>query len=266
VKEGRPLNLGFFEDLQGRLVRGTPADTDQAGKLRTVQVAIGALKGGRIEDARFVPPAPGPELEVLTRDAIQWMVADHSRSIDPVVAAAMFHYQFETLHPFNDGNGRIGRLAMVLQLLMSSTLTEPTLSVSPWFEQRRSDYYDCLRGVSSSGDWDTWIRFFADGVADSARSTERRLERLLNVQQQLKDRLRSAKLRADTAFSLVDFFAVGQSIFTVRQARRKLGVSYPRVNQLIQQLIDAGVLRQYDDATYGRRFTAPDVLKALIDS
>jgi Fic family protein len=262
VAESRPLSLGFFEDLQGRLVRGTSADTDQAGRVRTIQVAIGTRRGGRIEEARFVPAPPGLELETLTRDCIRWMAADHSRYIDPVVAAAMAHYQFETLHPFNDGNGRIGRLAMVLQLMVSSALTEPTLSVSPWFEQRRPEYYDHLREVSSSGNWARWVGFFAEAVATSARATERRLQDLLAVQLDLKERVRSSGLRADTAFSLVDY-AVGQSIFTVRQVERRLGVSYPRANKLVQQLVAAGVLSQYDDTSYDRRFTAPDVLRVL---
>jgi len=262
VDDARPIALGFFEDLHARLVRGTAADTDQAGRVRTVQVAIGSRRGGRIEEARFVPAPPGPELETLTRDCVQWMAADHLPDIDPVVAAAMGHYQFETLHPFNDGNGRIGRLAMVLQLLLAHALTEPTLSVSPWFEQRRPEYYDLLRGVSALGDWNSWVEFFAAGVAESARSTERRLELLLSVQRDLKERLRRAGLRADTAYSLVDF-ALGQSIFTVRQVERKLGISYGRANKLVQQLVDAGVLYQYDDTAYSRRFAAADVLTAL---
>ena len=153
-------------------------------------------------------------------------------------------------------------MAVVLQLLLARALTEPTLSVSPWFEHRRPEYYDLLRGVSAHGDWNSWVEFFAAGVAESARSTERRLELLISVQQDLKDRLRISGLRADTAYSLVDF-ALGQSIFTVRQVERRLHISYGRANKLVQQLVDAGVLRQYDGAAYSRRFAAPDVLRAL---
>lgn len=262
VEDGRPLTLGLLEDLQGRLVRRTAADTDQAGKVRTAQVAIGARRGGPVEDARFVPVPPGLELIALTGDCVRWIGADHGDEIDPVVAAAMAHYQFDALHPFNDGNGRIGRLIIVLQLLLTGAPTEPTLSVSPWFESRRPEYYDRLFAVSTTGDWDGWVRFFADGVAASASDAEQRLQRLLAVQSDLKQRIRDAGIRADTAFSLVDF-AVGQSIFTVRQVERRLGVSYPRANKLVGQLIDAGVLRRYDDTTYARRFTAPDVLAAL---
>jgi Fic family protein len=91
----------------------------------------------------------------MLRDCVAWIGRSHDGRIDPVVGAAMGHYHFETRHPFNDGNGRVGRLLIVLHLLYSGVLTEPTLTVSPWFEARRADYYDALTGVSTRGDWDT---------------------------------------------------------------------------------------------------------------
>jgi Fic family protein len=115
--EGRPLSLGVLRELQQILVRGTPSDTPQAGQVRDIQVTIGHRTGASIVDARFVPHPPGDELVARLRELVDWMRVDRSRSIDPVVAAAMAHYHFETLHPFNDGNGRIGRLLIVLQLL-----------------------------------------------------------------------------------------------------------------------------------------------------
>jgi Fic family protein len=175
----------------------------------------------------------------------------------------MAHYHFETLHPFNDGNGRIGRLLIVLHLLYAQVLSEPTLTVSPWFEARRADYYDALMAVSADGDWDRWIRYFADGLAASARATEQQLLDLLRVQVDLKARIRQASLRADNAMLLVDF-ALAQPIFTVRQVERHLGVTYARANGLVGQLVEIEVLRQLDDAVYGREFTAPDVLGILL--
>ena len=112
-----------------------------------------------IKAARYVPPPPGPDLEARLRDVSDWMQADHSEAIDPIVAAAMGHYAFEAAHPFHDGNGRIGRLLIVMQLLASRTLTEPTLTVSPWFEARRTEYYDALFGVSARSDWSTSVSY-----------------------------------------------------------------------------------------------------------
>lgn len=265
MHDGRPLTVGLLMDLQGRLVRGTPADNQHAGRLRDIQVMIGGHRGGRVQDARFVPRPPGLELERQVRDLVQWMTADHGDLIDPVVAAGMAHYQFETLHPFNDGNGRIGRLLVVLQLMQARALTEPTLTVSPWFEARRADYYDRLLGVSTHGDWDGWLRFFANGLTSSAHATAQQLSDLLTVQAELKQRVRAAGLRAEKAMVLVDF-SLAQPIFRVRQVQTHLDVTYARANGLVGQLVRAGVLRQYGDAVYDREFTAPDVLAILLRS
>ncbi len=261
--DGRPLTLGLITELHRALVRGTAADTDQAGRVRTIQVMIGGHPGGRVQDSRFVPTPPGPELEQKVREWLTWIAQQPDGRIDPVVAAGMGHYQFETLHPFNDGNGRVGRLLIVLQLLYAGVLSEPTLTVSPWFEARRANYYDTLLAVSAHGAWDGWIKFFAEGLAASARDTERRLLDLLTVQEDLKARIRGAGLRANNANLLVDF-ALAQPIFTVRQVERHLGVTYARSNKLVRQLVDLGVLRQYDQAVWSREFASPDVVGILL--
>jgi Fic family protein len=175
----------------------------------------------------------------------------------------MAHYQFEVLHPFNDGNGRLGRLLVVLHLMQAGVLGEPTLTVSPWFEARRAEYYERLLGVSTQGDWDAWLRFFAQGLTQSARDTEASLHDLLAVQADLKAKVRAAGLRAENAMLVVDL-ALAQPIFTVRTVQRRLGVTYARANGLVGQLVTAGVLQQYDEAVYDRRFTAPDVLAVLL--
>lgn len=262
IGDGRPLTVGLLIDLQRRLVQGTPADNPHAGRLRDIQVVVGSQPGLRVQDARYIPRPPGSDLDAQVRDLLDWMDAGHP-DLDPVVSAGMAHYQFETLHPFNDGNGRIGRLLVVLQLMASGVLTEPSLTVSPWFEARRRDYYDALLAVSTRGDWDTWLSFFARGIEAAAKDTERQLGDLLKVQADLKTRIRQSPLRADTALLLVDY-ALEQPIFTARMVERRLKIAYPRANGLIQQLVNLGVLRQYGDAVYDRKFTAPDVLAVLL--
>ena len=261
--DGRPITIGLLTDLQALLVRSTTADNDHAGRIRDIQVMIGGRRGAKITDARFVPEPPGAELDQQVRDWIDWTTAGHADAIDPVVAAGIAHHQFENLHPFNDGNGRIGRLLIVIQLLHANVLHEPTLTVSPWFEARRADYYDRLQAVSMTGDWDGWIRFFAEGIAASATDTEQQITDLLAVQHVLKQKVRTAGLRAENAMLLVDF-SLAQPIFTVRQVQRRLGVTYPRANTLVGQLITAGVLTQYDESVYDRKFAAPDVLAILL--
>lgn len=267
VAEGRPITGALLSDLQGILMRGTPLE-QVSGQLRNTTVVIGrrtAAPPGMlpIHAARFVPPPPGDHLSAGVRDLADWIAADHSGQIDPVVAAAMSHYQFETLHPFRDGNGRLGRLLIVLHLSTLGILSEPTLSVSPWFEERRAAYYDALLGVSTTGAWDTFVTFFARGLQESADSTREQMIQLVGVQTALKEVVRSSPLRADSAHSLIDL-AVANPTFTVRNVEKGLHISYGRANKLVGQLVDLGVLRALNPEAYKRRFYAPSVLDVLL--
>ena len=269
VEEGRSLTVGGLGQLQGILVQGTRHEGTSAGGVREEQVVIGHRPGGDpldfpVHAARFVPSPPGVDLQARLQDLLAWMGRSHSGRIDPVVAAAMAHYQFETLHPFQDGNGRIGRLLVVLHLLIQGTLSEPTLTVSPWFETRRSHYYDRLLAVSTDADWDSYVRFFAAGLESSATTTRQQMIALVDVQQTLKEQVRRSSLRADTAQALVDY-AVGHPSFSVRAVERDLAVSYGRANALVSQLIALGILAPLPSADRSRRrFHAPDVLQVLV--
>ena len=267
VREGRPITLALIEDLQGELMRGTPLEP-VSGRLRDSQVIIGRLSGARpgtapIHAGRFVPVPPGDRLRAGVRALIDWLRRDHDGSIDPIISAGMAHYQFETLHPFRDGNGRLGRFLIVLTLLGSHVLSEPTLTVSPWFEERRAEYYDALLRVSTHGDWDTFLAFFSRGLAAAATATRTRMLALAAVHHDLKETVRSSRLRSAHAFDLVDF-AVANPNFTVRKAEKALGVSYARANALIGQLVDIGVLEVINAGSQPRRFSAPNVLEVLL--
>lgn len=269
AEEGRVWGSSSLASLQGMLMRGTSSEREHSGQVRPVQVVIGRREGVPpaeipIKAARYVPPPPGADLEARLRDLIVWMQAGHGDRIDPVVAAAMGHYEFEALHPFHDGNGRLGRLLIVLQLYASGVLTEPTLSVSTWFEARRTEYYDALLGVSTDGDWSTWVEFFAQGLADSAEAARRRMLALAAVQAELKERLQSTPIRTGNARLLVDF-AVGQPTFTVAQAARTLGISNAGAKKLIDSLVTHRILAPYDERVYSRRFHAPRVLDVLLE-
>lgn len=157
----RPVTIGMLRELQRILVRGTRGDTPDAGNVRSIQVFIG-LNVGRVEDARFVPPPPGDQLEAGFQAWEQWINDVDDPAV--IVRMALGHYQFETLHPFNDGNGRLGRLVCVLQLTACGELRVPVLNLSPWLEQRRQEYQDQLLQVSLTGGFDPWIRFFCEAV------------------------------------------------------------------------------------------------------
>ena len=263
---GQSITVSLLSELQGLLMRGTPLHA-VSGRVRDGQVVIGRRpdadpSGFPAHSARFVPSPPGMQLEASLRDLTDWMQTNHAEAIDPVVAAAMSHYQFETLHPFHDGNGRLGRFLIVLHLQLTNVLHEPTLTVSPWFEARRAEYYDRLLAVSTNGDWDGYIRFFARGLQAAADQTRVQMVALVSVQAELKERVRASTLRADSAHALVDL-AVANPSFNVRKVEAELGVSYPRANKLVSQLVELGILRQVSGASYDRRFVAPRVLQTL---
>lgn len=268
VGSGRGLSVGLLGELQRTLVHGTRSEDLSTGGVRAGQAVVGRRAGAAdrefpVEAARFVPPPGGLDLSARLQDLLDWMNAPRNTELDPVVAAALAHYQFETLHPFGDGNGRIGRLLIVIHLLKLGLLSEPTLTVSPWFETRREQYYDRLLAVSADGDWDGFVRFFAEGLGTSAGSTRTQMIALVAVQAQLHQRVRDSRLRAETAHTLVDY-AVGHVTFNVRAVERDLGVSYVRANNLIDQLVALGVLAPVDESgAYRRRFFSPAVLHVL---
>ena len=257
VTSGRPLTVGLLCELHQVLVRGTSADTDDAGRIRRVQVVIGS-RGGSVFESRFVPMPEGPVLEASTQDLVTWMQPDKHKGIDPIVAAAMGHYQFETLHPFNDGNGRIGRLLIVLQLVLEGVLDEGLLSVSPWFEQRRDRYQELLSHVSATGDWSSWIAFFAEGIEASAIDTAKRIQSLLELQQSLHEQLREAGLRGAIR-DIVDIL-IGRPYVTIPMLRDLTGLTYQAANNAVQKLLALEVIEQAPSSG-AKVFRAPSVVR-----
>jgi len=265
--QGWPLTPSFLAELQGILMKGTTLE-GVSGRFRASQVVIGRRADANRSDlpvvaARFVPAPPGVMLEQRMAELLDWMREDHSSQIDPIVAAGMSHYQFETLHPFNDGNGRIGRFLIVLHLMSMGVLSEPTLTVSPWFEARRLEYYDNLLAVSSKGDWDSYLRFFSNGIAQAAVETHEQMIALVATQEQLKSQVRASRLRANSAQSLIDF-AVANPSFTAAAAQENLNLSYGRTSELITQLQALGILDIVDPAAYRKRYFAPAVMRILL--
>jgi Fic family protein len=258
VRTHRRIGVGTLENAHAVLVAGTPSETRDAGRVRRVPVAIGS-QNGTIDRARFVPMPPGIELESSLRDLSDW-INGASPDREPLVAAAMAHYQFETLHPFNDGNGRIGRLLIVLQFMVDGLLDEPLLSVSPWFEVRRTEYQERLAEVSSTGDWDGWVQFFARGVSDSAGDTLSRVNRMLSVQRQYVTLVQDADIRG-LAREIAEFL-IAEPVVTVPRLVRQFGKTSPSTNSAVRKLLNLGVLSG-PIGTYNRRFVARDMLAAI---
>jgi Fic family protein len=259
VREGRKLTVGLLGGLQARLFRDTPSEAAaDTGRIRRGQVVIGP-KGMGVEEARFVPPPPGGGLESALQDLLDWMEAEHD--IPPVVRAALAHYQFECLHPFTDGNGRLGRLIIVLQLIRAGVIEEGILSVSPWFEERRRDYQDHLLEVSHTGSFDHWVRFFCRGLRARAHATTRAVSELLAYADELRDLAAREKL-AGTIVHVLNGL-IRQPILTARSLAEDQGVSPQTAYSVIERLCGLGVLTEITGRSYGRVFAATRVLEIV---
>jgi len=236
----RPLTANLLGNLQRILVQGTPAEYSDAGGLRDRQVLIGA-RGSAIQEARFVPPPPGDQLRAGVEDWIAWVNAPPS-DLPAVVLAAMAHYQVETLHPFSDGNGRIGRLVIALQFMQRSVLREPILVVSPWFEARREQYQDGMLDLSRSGNWDNWVQFFARGVEASADDTRDRVDALLEWQVATLKRVRATGLSG--VAERVAGELIGMPFLRAADVAARHGVSPQAAIKALRRLVDVGVLEE----------------------
>jgi Fic family protein len=253
----RPLTTNLIENLQRLLVQGTPGEYSDAGRIRDRQVFIGP-KNAPIEEARFVPAPFGDQLRAGVEAWISWV--DEPRSMPPVVQAGLAHYQFETLHPFSDGNGRIGRLLIVLQLMRLEVLRHPILVVSPWFEARRSEYQAGLLALSQTGDWDAWIRFFATGVGAAASTTHDRISDLLSWQEDALARVRAA--RVSGVAERVAGELIGTPILRASQVAERHGVTHQAGMNALRRLAELGIVAER--LRNGRvSFTAKRVVELL---
>lgn len=258
VADHRVISVGLLEEAHRQLVGGTASETRDAGRVRGCQVAIGG-PDGTIESSRFVPMPPGPELDAAVRDLVDWINSGGDR--DPLIAAAMTHYQFETLHPFNDGNGRLGRLLIVLQLMVDRLLQEPLLSVSPWFEARRAAYQDELAKVSETGEWDSWIRFFSDGVEASAIDTARRINLMLDAQRDYVQRLQDSNNRGGLPRDIVEAL-IESPIVRVAELAKRFGKTTQGVDVAVRKLVSLKIL-EGPIGSYPRIYFAPEIHHAI---
>ncbi len=258
--EDRPLTLSLLGELQQTLVKDTSGELSDAGGLRDRIVVIGA-RGGGLDEARYVPPPPGDQLRAGVESLLDWISSPPS--LPTVVRAALAHYQFESLHPYSDGNGRLGRLLVIMQLLRGAVIREPLLVVSPWFERRREEYQDALFNLSCDGDWDAWAAFFANGVAASATESQLKVESLVELQSQLRSRVQEAGKRGvaqQLAADLVETPYVARNTVATRY-----GLSGQGAMNAIDTLVALGILgaTSLRNSAGARMFVCDEVVEII---
>jgi Fic family protein len=184
-----------------------------------------------------------------------------THQIPLLVKAAVGHYQFETLHPFSDGNGRLGRLVVVLQLMYADTLAYPVLNLSPWLRRRKEEYKASLREVSITGDFDPWVRFFATAVEAQAADMVQRIQELLTVREELLQIVRDNKKHGFVVEIVEDL--IGYVSLTPSSTAERHNVTYNTANDAFGKLERMGILSEITGAKYGRIFVCPKVRRIV---
>jgi Fic family protein len=253
--EKRTIGSNLLCQLHSVLLQGVRGQ-EQAGRFRDRQVYIGNEREG-IERARFVPP-PALFVRDLMDDLDRFI--REPGDLPELVQLALIHYQFETIHPFDDGNGRLGRILILLGLCQHRLLTTPVVNASLHFERNRQQYYDALLRVSTHGDWSGWIAFFLEGLRVASTESLDKLEELASLRRQYHDTLRSAR-SSSLLLVLIDKLFVSP-VVTIPAATRILGVTYPAAKNSVQKLVEAGILSPIPDSS-PTRFIARGILRAL---
>lgn len=250
-----PLSLRMVKELHRVLMKGVRGDSAAPGEFRRIQNWIGP-RGATLATARYVPPPPNEVPGCLAA----WEKYLHERDLPPLLQVALLHYQFEAIHPFIDGNGRVGRLMIVLFLIEREVLPSPLLFLSAFFEASRADYYDLLTGVTERDDWQSWILYFLAGVTDQSKDALARVEKIDALRDKWRQRL--AIRQTKTVMALVDRLTANPFI-TVGGAAEDLGIAFTTAQRQIDWLVRHRIVAQKDDAKRGRVYVAEELLYIL---
>ena len=252
-----PLSLRLIRELHERLMTGVRGEHQTPGEFRRSQNWIGA-PGCTLNDATYVPPPPVDMLETL--DALERFFHADS-SLPPLIRLGLIHYQFEAIHPFLDGNGRVGRLLLTLLLCAWELLPQPLLYLSAYFEAHRQEYYVSLLAVSQQGAWERWLRFFLQGVAEQSHDAVRRAGRLQALREQYRTRFQSVRTAA-RLLQVVDLL-FARPVVGVTQVAQALDVSFQAAARHVDTLVAEGVLREITGQARGRLYRADAILRAI---
>lgn len=255
-----PLSLRLIREMHAKLMASGRGMTKQPGEFRTSQNWIGGTRPG---NAAFVPPPPQEVMPAL--GALEKYLHDDSDRLPPLIKAGLIHVQFETIHPFLDGNGRLGRLLITLFLCERGILRQPLLYLSLYFKQNRATYYRLLQEVRERGAWEAWLEFFLDGVALTANQAFDTANRIVDLFQEDRARIIAEAEAPNSALRLHDLLKTSPYL-NAPLARSRTGLTMPTVNSALDQLSRLALVTEITGKKRGRVFAYQRYLDILGDA
>lgn len=254
-----PLCNRLIKETHAVLMEGVRGQEKSPGEFRYSQNWIGG-QGSTIRNARYIPPNP-EDMQTAMSDLEKYMNGDDS--LDPLIQAALIHYQFETTHPFLDGNGRVGRLLITLFLMEKGILSHPALYISYFLKMNRIEYYDRMTQVRKTGDYEQWVMFFLQALSDSAGDAIQTIDALTALHNQSVAKLGAFSKRQQT--NLLKLFAYIETnpIIDIQKTAAALGLSYNTVSKMVTIFVDEGILWQTDKAGKAKIYSYADYLDIL---
>lgn len=249
-----PLNMRLLAEVHKKLFSGTRGERKNPGEIRQIQNWIG---GSSLSDAFFIPPSYQELPDLLTDIEKFW----HNKSLHLpiVIKIGIIHYQLETIHPFLDGNGRVGRLLIALQLVESKILIAPTLYLSAFFEKNKSSYYDSLSMVRQNNDLEQWIKFFLNGIIDTASDSINTFKNIIDLRLRYEQKILSLGVRAKNAQKLINYMFL-QPIVSSKLVQENVKIGLNTSNRLLKSLIDLQILEEVTGHSRNRLYVLRDYL------
>lgn len=257
IQDDFPLSLRLIREIHGVLLATGRGKDKQPGEFRRSQNWIGGTRPG---NALFVPPPPDEVMPCL--DALEKFFHDRESGLPVLVKAALVHLQFETIHPFLDGNGRVGRLLITLMLCDASLLKEPSLYLSLYFKTHRRTYYRLLQEVREAGTWETWLEFFLTGVEETANSAVETVNRLLQLFELDRAKIETLGRAAPNALRLHQHLQ-SMPIIGIQHSSKALGLTSATVAKAVQYLEELGILHEVTGKQRDRLYTYQEYLQIL---
>lgn len=253
-----PLCNRLLKETHAVLMAGVRGQEKSPGEFRTSQNWIGAA-GSTLKTARYIPPCPEDMIQAMS-DLEKYINAEDT--LDVLIQSALIHYQFETIHPFLDGNGRIGRLLITLFLMEKKLLTTPALYISYYLKRNRIEYYDRMSEVRNKDNYEQWIKFFLRAVKESAEDASDTIHKLSRLHAQNVDIINGMGRAAKTGAKLFEYLE-RNPIIDIKKTAEELGLAYSTVSATVNRFVESAILAQTNNASRNRVFAYAEYLDIL---